>query len=456
MHWLVLACTSLPPPPGPPARALPPDTSTPASGDTESGPSLYTDPVVRLEDIAIGTEGLHITDVDRAGDHLVFVGEDWSMTAGFWQLDLGDPDSPVLVGATDTGQRLRTVCVAGDRAWALGESGDLMGVALDEDGPRPFATQDVADRGEGIDCDEGRVAWGRGADGGELYTLREDGSLGDSFEIPGEVRDVLIEGEVLWSLAHGALTAWTLDGHTYEELGHVDLEGTCRDLAAGEDWIAMACGAAGVALVARRDGAPELLGTWEGHISARTVAVQDSRILVAGWTELVVLDATDPTAPWLVATEPAFSSVMSVAAGPDDRAYAADWSRPFAVRLQDSLAPEARASPAVAVPGTSVSLHNDGPAPLWLGSPSQGELSAERVEPGQAVRWSVPADAPETLTLPTDDPDEALFTLSVGAASGLQLGDPAPDFIEQDLQERIWELSSLRDQVVFHGLFDAG
>ncbi len=456
MLWLLAACIDRPAPPGPPRPPGPGDSSVVDSQDSTLDTEDFTDPIERLDDLPIETPGLHVTSGVLTGDHLVIVGEDWGNLAGLWVLDLSDPDAPVFAVAEASKKRLRRVCGTGSQAWALGESGDLLGVDLEDETPRVITTTFVGYTGDGIDCGDGWIAWGMGADGGGLSKLLEDGPEPHVISIPGEVRDVLIEGDRLWSLAYGKLTAWSIQGNTLEQTGEVSLDGTCRDISAGQDWLAVACGAGGVALVDRQSGEPELLGNWRGYASARAVDVQGERVLVAGWTDLLVLDASNPEEPWLLGTEPAHGAVMAVAAGDDGLAYAADWSQPFVARITGGRAPEVRASPEVAVAGEDVTLVNDGPEALWVESPSHGELAGNQVEPGGSVRWSIPSDAPESVTLLTDDPDEVTFALEVGVASGLQLGDPAPDFIEQDLQHQVWELSSLRGKVVFLGLFDAG
>ena len=186
------------------------------------------------------------------------------------------------------------------------------------------------------------------------------------------------------------------------------------------------------------------------------MAWQGQHVLASAWAELLLLDVRDPTQPQLQATEPAASAVMAALPDGDGRAFVADWNSPFVVTWEDIEAPELRLSPPGSLPGEIVQVHNDGRVPLLLDAPSEGELSATRVEPGDKVQWLLPEHSQaSTLELPSNDPDD-LGLLSLGSSYGVPLGEPAPDFVEVDAEGQVWELSKLQGKVVWLGLFQEG
>ena len=423
--------------------STPPDSTPPDSTDSATdsavptGPGSYSDPLVRGEVLPLGVNGPEQTS-----------------NGGLWSFDLSDPDHPVLLGRTTT-WHIQRLCFDGTDPWGITRSAQVMRLSIAEDVPMITGSWNQGGEGAGIDCDTEHVAWATGTGGAAVATITEQGPQSVR-PIGGEVRDVLLEGDRLWALGYDTLTAWQIGDSGLAEIGSMSLPGTCLDLAAGESWLAVACGSGGVVLVDRGEGEPTLLGQWEGHASARAVDVAGDRIFVAAWTDLLLLDATDPTDPWLRATEPAGSAVMAVTAGESGRAYVADWSQPFVVTAADVDAPEVRASPEDATAGSSVRLINDGPAPLWLDTPSAGTLDPPGpLASGAYTTWQIPDGQTEPLSVATDDPDEAVFSLALQSAT-LQVGQAAPDFIESDLSGTVWELSALQGEVVFLGLFQDG
>jgi hypothetical protein len=411
-----------------------------------------------MASLPIDTDSPHLVDGVLAGENLLLaVGGHIDFEAGIWTFDVSDPESPVLLGSAGS-QQVMSTCWSGSEAWVLQMDGTLGRVDLDAKGlPRLEEAQRLDSTVGRMDCDEEVVAWGTGAQGGAWIFASE--TSGPAMEIPGDVRDVVLEGEDrLWALGIDRLVAFELDRfeRTLTEVGSLTLDGSCHDLAEGEDWLVASCGSAGVHLVDRGEGSPTLLGSWDGYASARTAAVADSHVLVAAWTDLLLLDATDPTVPVLVGTEPAETAIGSVVHGHEDRALVLDWKRPFIARFSDLPAPEVRSRDPYAKAGQSAVLSNEGTEILCLGTPSSGELSQDWIAPGDTVLWSIPdtAENGDRFTVGTNDPDEPEFVLEVGYAEGLSVGDPAPDFTESDLDGLSWQLSELQGQVVFFGMLD--
>ncbi len=455
---LLAACA---PPPTNPGGSL--DDSGAVSADGSDGsdgtdpPAHWDDPITRGDvlDLAVGAPEL--TDAVVAGDRLIYAGQEQTGIGGIWAFDLSDRAAPRLIGQTET-WHLQRVCWSGDVAWGMSRQGELMRVEITDDAVTLTDRFPVLPWGGGLDCAGSRLAAAYHQDGALLFEVTgpaPDG-LREVGRLAGPVVDVMLEGDRLWSLSDQRLTAHVSTDDGLVEAGHVALSGTCRDLAAGEAWIAVACGAGGVALVDRGDGAPTLLGQWSGHASARSVSVSGDHVFAAAWTELLLLDASDPSAPWLRAAEAAGSSAMAVAADGPDRAWVADWNRPFGVTWAAVDAPEARLGASVALPGDTVTLFNDGPAPLTVGAPSAGAFDRDTIEPGGFALWSLPDDAADTVTAPSDDPDEPELVVEMSDAVGMQPGAVAPNFIETDLDGVTWDLSGMRGQVVFLALFNDG
>jgi peroxiredoxin len=449
--------------PGPAAGPAASDSAAATGGsdgdgtDGTEGRSDWPDPIHRGDvlDLAVGAPEL--TDAVVAGDLLLYAGQEQTGSGGIWAFDIADRDAPRLIGRGNT-WHLQRVCWTGEEAWGMSRQGELMRVAVTPDSVTITDRFPVAPWGAGLDCAGDRLAAAFNQDGARLYAVEGPAPEGlvELGRLDHQVSDVMMEGDRLWALSDGMLTAYDLGDDGLVAGGSVHLAGTCRDLSPGADWVAVACGSGGVALVERNDGQPQLLSQWRGHISARSVAAQGDHVLVAGWTELVLLDATDSAAPWMRGSEPAGSSVMAVAADGDQRAWVADWNQPFSVTWDRTDSPEVRPSVGSALPDTSVVLFNDGPAPLGLYTPSDGVLDRDVVDPGGFALWTLSPTAVDTEQVQTDDPDEPVVTIAISAGDGMQPGAKAPQFVEPDLDGRSWDLSSLAGSVVFLAMFNDG
>ena len=493
---LALACgkSELPPPPSggdggtsavtdtasPDTATTPPsdDTATTPSDDSDasttdtappvdtaaSEPSCATDwpdVVSPLGSIPIGEDFPHLSDGLLINDDLLMLaGQAVDFSRSVWTFDVSDPAAPVMIDYAGNNQ-LMSVCWGGERGFGVQLDGYLSTITVSASG-RPtlntlFQTGISAGR---IDCDDRIVAWGTGAAGGGWATVEELLAGGPSAYQPidGDVRDAVIEGDRLWALGYDALVAYDIDAvaGTLTEVGRLDLDGGCYDLERGDGWLAASCNSAGVALIDRNDGAPTLLGRWEGYVSARTSEAAGDTLLVAGWTDLLVLDVSDPTAPTLVGSQYRDNAIAASVYAGEDLIYVIDWKEPYAARLALSGGPEIRSLYTQAIPGDFALLYNDGTEPLCLDDPSGGELVDAEVPAGGYTFWSIPEDAAfgDAFSVSTNDADEPTFTLEVGNVAGLSVGDEAPEFIEPDLDEVIWQLSELRGQIVFLGMME--
>lgn len=417
-------------------------------------PAAYPDAVVPGLLLPIDSNSPHLTDGVRADETLVLVGSDVAQAGSIWSFSMADLEQPQLLGH-DGSTQLMGVCWSGDHGYATELYGGPRPFTLEADGPRLGESVPPGGGGGRIDCDERWVAWGLGSEGGAIAPA--DGSPTDPLRLDGDVRDVLLEGDRLWTLGYDGLSAYDLSSGIPVLLDSLALDGTCTDLAAHAEMLVAGCGSAGVVFIERGDGTASELGRWEGHLSPRTVAVVGGHVVVSAWDEWVVLDVSVPSTPVLVAAEAAPTAASAAVAWGDADLVLVDWKRPQLATLQSALAPEARLDQGYVRPGDVLRVSNDGPETLCLGTPSVGSIDRDSVPPGDVALWSLPDDLAEgsVAELPCNDADEGTLTVEVGSLQGLAVGDPAPDFVEVDLDGVTWALEALRGQVVFLGLLDA-
>jgi len=434
----------------PPGDRSPSESATPESTADSVPPTAgeWSDPIVGLGEMDVVNNGMELTDAALGGDWLYLSGQQQQGQGGLWVVDLADPTAPTQV-AQGNFRNMQYVCYDETTAWGISRNNNLMRATV-QDSSLQVKSWSV-DSGGDIDCDADHVAWAARTDG--VYIMANDGdwNTGEALNLEGDWRGVLLSEDVIWTAGVGEIARWDMDGNL---LGEAAVDGWCQDMQVSDGTLAVACGADGVHLLNAED--LSLLGTWSGHVSARTVAWDGHRIWLAAWSELLLLDASDPAAVTLIGSEPATSSVMGVVADGEGLAWVADWRNPFTVRRDDVLSPEARVSPSNAVPGDRVSLINDGPETLWFEAPELG-VTPQLLGPGERTAIDIPEDF-EYARVPilTDDPDESEVEIEIGSMSGLALGEAAPDFAEYDLEGTLWELQSLRGEVVWLATFNDG
>ncbi|RME23889.1 MAG: hypothetical protein D6798_12560 [Deltaproteobacteria bacterium] len=468
---LILACTPSADTTGADDTA-PPVTDGGAGGHGEldgggvgdgGGDSAYEDPVIPGVNFDLGGAAAELTDGARVGEFLLLVGQEQTTHGGAWAFDVAGPE-PVLLGSTDI-WNIQWVCGTPEgEAWGTNRDGTLYELVVGTTGVEIASSYTADTVTTGVDCDGSRVAWGMAHHGAAVGRKTDPGFPGDAVRISTEagVQDVLLDGDTLWLVTYDDIQAWDLTSDGPTRVSRLELPGTCRDVALGETWLAVACGSGGVSLVSREPTDPVLLSSYADGRSARAVDVIGDVVLVGAWTDLLVLDAADPAALRFFASEPAPASAMAVVADPDSRpsdgmtgvrAWVVDWNTPFAVELARHEAPEVRL-PTQALQGAELTVRNDGPELLVL-QPTFGEMGDYTLETGQSTVWDLPDDVTD-LALVTNDPDEEVVLVGTTGAQGLQPGDPAPDFVEQDLDGNVWTLDDLSGRVAFLGLLESG
>jgi len=425
--------------------------------------TTYEDPVIPGVTFDLGDAAAELTDGARVGTYVLLTGQEQTSNGGAWGFDVSG-DEPRLLGSTDV-WNIQWVCGTPDGiAWGTNRDGTLYELAVSDAGVDITAQHTVDTMTTGVDCDGSRVAWGLSSDGAAVGDPSDPAFPGNAARIDAGagVQDVLLDGDTLWLVTYDDVQAWDLSGGTPTRTGRLELAGTCRDLALHDDWLAVACGSGGVSLVTRDPASPTLLSSYADGRSARAVDVLGDVVLVGAWTDMLVLDARDPTALRFFASEGAPASAMAVVADQDSlpaegltgtRAWVVDWSMPFAIELAEHEAPEIR-MPTEALQGAELTVRNDGPAVLVL-EPTFGEMGDYTLETGQSTVWDLPDDVKD-VALVTNDPDEEVILVGTPDPVGLQPGDPAPDFVEQDIDGKVWSLSDLSGKVAFMGLLESG
>lgn len=425
--FLLLACT----PPVDTATAVDSVVETTETGDTldtaENGP--WPDPINRVESLALNTQGMELTDALMAGDIVVLSGQQQQGKGGIWTWDpeTGDNDKLDLWTVQD-------VCWDGQRIWGVNRNSTLYLMALDGEQLELMNSWSIGGLDGGVSCDSDHIAYGRGQRGAFVHTKEANWTLSGPTHLDVPTTGVLVDGDTLWTTGQDTLLRWSLPELELQDT--LTLEGTCRQLDGTAERLVVACGAGGVFLV-EEGGVTQ---HWKGHASARHAVLWDGGVLVAAWTELIALDSE---LGW-IGSEHTRSATMAVTAH-GDTVYAAEWSSPWTGTVPGGPSPEARVSPATVARGSNTQIFNDGTRRLTL---SDGRV----VLPGERVTWELP-DQDGDQFLGSDDPDESNLSVTIG---GNGLGDPAPDFIEQDTDGKTWELQALRGEVVWLGLFQDG
>lgn len=434
----------------------PPDHRAGPGHDTVVGDTAleHGDPITHLADMDVPTVGMELTDIVQVSqDRIVLLGQHQQQDGGAWLVDISDPEAPVQVDQLSTWV-LQYGCWDGTSLWGAHRTADLYRVSVTPEAIELVATHEGVVTGGTLACDGDNVAWASAERGAGVGSLDDQGNLVTDTQVSGTWYSVELVDDLLWTSGAGELASWDLSG---QQLGALELPGTCRASSPREGVLALGCGSQGVVLVDISDpSSPSLLGQWAGHASVRHVAWDGDHILASAWTELALIDASDLGDPQLQATEPAYSAVMASLPDGQGRVYVSDWHHPFVVEWNDVDAPEIRLSPPGSLPGEIVQVHNDGRRALRLDEPEGGHLAAQVVQPGQRTQWTLPSEtSADGLTLGSNDPDETA-EITLGSSHGVPLGEEAPTFVEVDTDGVVWDLAALRGKVVWLGLFSEG
>lgn len=421
---------------------------SPADTSVPDGPGDFADPLSVALNLDVEDFGMELTDAVMAGDYLVMAGQQQRAMGGVWLFDhAADPLNPPYLGTTQL-RTVQQVCWDGEKIWGTDRTAFLYRFSVGPEGVSEDRHWDLGPNDGGVSCSAEHVVAARGSNGAYLYAQDGD-NINEIAHFEEKITEARLSGDRLYLLAPDALIQ--VDLATQAELARLPLQGYCRDLEEDSTGLVLACGSQGVMLVDPET--MELTGQWRGHISARAVSTGPQGVVVAGWTEVVLLDRQGQ----FIGSEPAKSAAMDSTQDSGGNIYIADWRTPFRVSV-DSVAPspELVLIPDLARAGATIEVRNEGQAPMWINGVSDGEVESQRVPPGGYTFWRLPEDLEGAPTIETDDPDEATVTLDLGARGGLEIGDKAPEITEFDTMQQEWKLSDHAGKVVWVGLFEDG
>jgi outer membrane protein assembly factor BamB len=238
------------------------------------------------------------------------------------------------------------------------------------------------------------------------------------------------------------------------------------DIQTDDSFLYVAVGTAGVEIFDLADpDLPVSVGRLDSGTPVVSLAVSGDNLWTVDHDGIMVASVADPTAPMWLGFERTLLYALHVTAD-GDRAWVADWTNvPGYSVIAGVESPAARPSPsrvflARADEAVTLSLRNDGAAPLTLYGGSVDDerigvqISGTTAAPGEAILVQLVAgddgtDLDAILCLATDDPQDPVMKIEVGAASfnsdgpgdGLQIGESAPDFALEDLDGNSWRLS---------------
>ena len=382
---------------------------------------------------------------------------------GLVQVDLTDPDLPVLVEVAAPRE-------AAERFYRIERGPDGVLFATHRDlGLWRF----VIEEGEEEELEARRLSTEVGLSGmaavgerlflgtlaGEVIEVEVDhaGNLDEVQRVGGlgDIWELLAIGDRLYVAGGaGGLSVLSIAGGALTPLSTVPAEGAVFDLAVSADASVLyaAAGGAGVEPFSLADpNAPASLGAIGLLRSAWSVSVAHDRLWVAAVQDLVAFDITEPAAPIPLGVEAGKQWAMHVEAR-DDRAFVAEWGFLSVIHADPS-----RPGPALQVGADRLAagpegatwtlpVMNLGGAPLSLRGVCVGDprlavsSTVTTLLPGAGTELQVTLAAGAALRsgfdLVTDDGDDPVFGVEVVAETGgegVALGQSAPDFTLPDL-----------------------
>ena len=236
----------------------------------------------------------------------------------------------------------------------------------------------------------------------------------------------------------------------------VDMDAATLHTELAGDYVYASLGAAGVAVLDRSDpSAPVEVARFTTGGSAVMAAFEGDRLWVADHESVLVYDVSDPTQPTPLAQDITEQFALAIDAH-DGRAYVGDWNYLHVYELDESIQgvdlDVASAELLLSSEGgsTTTTLTNRGSGTLELQGATVSDerlslqVSATSLAPGESAQLRLDfsgGDALEaTVCLASNDGDSPETELSVTLGDD-RLGQPAPDFVLQDIDGNTHTLS---------------
>jgi hypothetical protein len=431
-----------------------------------SAVELSADPIVERSNIFLYQEQpgvspfAEIVDLDKRGDLLLGVGQ-----GGLLPYDVSDPDNPEFLGfyPEQMGRYYKVEFVSETRIVVSHRDRGVELVSMDDpSAPRTLSILDgkgcegllvheglvyVTQRGQGI------VVLDPSSD--PLSAVTEVGGLPSPW-----ARSKPMDGVAYVADAALGLVPVDLSTPSSPKLGEpVPVsDGGALHVVAADGFVYMSLGSAGVGIFETSDPmAPTLVAQVPTGGSATMAWADDGLLWVGDNKGVAVFDVSDPTEPLNQARELTEQFALAMYSE-GDRGYVGDWNYMRILDLDRSVQ-----APHLEMPGDSfilpedggdklLSIRNMGNAPLVLrGAASAVEglqvyASSEVLESGEEgwikLSYAGGAGMEGSVCVSSNDPDEATIDFAVEAGvDDPFIGQPAPDFVLQDLDGKSYKLS---------------
>ncbi|MCB9760339.1 MAG: hypothetical protein H6739_10925 [Alphaproteobacteria bacterium] len=446
---LLLACSAPPEAPDPFDPVEPPDGYA------------WGDPVVTLADEHLWPDDPR--DLVEWMDAEV-VDADWGLVTGVGGVGVISMADAALVTQVDGPTRGYRLAVDGDAAWVTTREAGiwrldlsaLPDLVLDREVPTPESwTEDIA-------ADGGRVLVAA-QEAGALVMDGEGRAL-STLPVDETALAVALVGDRALVADGAALALWDLtDPSAPVALDRAALPGEGRDLAFDGTTVAVAMGGSGVAVFeVQGDGLRER-GLVEAPGSPFSVALDDRRLWVATWQQVVLASLAEEP-PLVLGHEAPVQAAMGVGAR-DGVALVADWlgstvmrAEPGLIGAEVDLPASVRVDPAH---GGAIAARNPGGVTLQVAFEAEGltlEPATLALAPGERAVVTVTATSgTPRLKWSSNDPDEPEGAIEV-LTEGVAVGEPHPAlslpcFQLPDVTLETCDLAAHRGEVVFMAYF---
>jgi hypothetical protein len=452
---------------------------------------------VELLDVWVGTDGLaYVTGV-----------------GGLMVLDVSDPtDLTLLDKFTPVGHPLKRFYTA-----AVNEDVDAVYCAARNDGLYIFSTfipTDIQLMGqqalsgftlEGLTVGDETLYGAAHTEGVLVWSLHDPLSPAFLTNITDGVEDAwrLVMKDSYLFVADGAAGLKILDASdpfAPQVVRSIPTTGPAQELAVIGDLLVVASGSGGMDVIDVTNPAEAtLLGNYDSEHSVFDVSGRGDLAYLSSWNRVDIVDISDPTQPELVGWEVTPGRSMGIGAvpaavpdlpprparvlGPRDPdptkvVFVADWFSFRSYETGPPYDPDLQVFPVLletdeVSPGTvidtSCTATNTGGVALEVADITLVGVFSDDFEvvtklpftllPGDSAEVLLRYTASEDTTVgarfdfETNDPDEIPFSVYWNAGSGLQVGDPAPDFQLTGLDGFTYRLSDYRDKIVVFAFF---
>jgi hypothetical protein len=437
----------------------------------------------------------HLLDV-WVGEELAYV----TGVSGLTVVDITDPTNPTYLDHfTPPGQRFYNTAVdePNGLAYCVAREKGLFAVSTSDPQNLSLLFQETYEDTfiEGAALGDQVLYCAAHEDGIFVYDLSAPSSPLLTSTVTDQIEDawrlVVRDGFILVADGGGGVKVLDASDPLNPTVVHnVVTSGEAKELAVVGDLLVVAAGGGGMDILDVTDpGMATLLATYETSNPVFDVAGSDGHAAIAAWNQVEIVDISNPTDPILVGWEVTPERAMGVwmkhsAAGgfssrlPGPVVFVADWGEfrlyeygpPYDADLQvfPTLIESQPAGSGTVVDTSFAAINTGGLSIMVSNIIVDGDNSSEfeiltptpfSIAPGDSLDVDVRHTATEDSTLHTqfkflsNDPDENPFSVQWTIGTGLDVGDPAPDFTLMSLDGFPYTLSDQIGNVVALAFF---